>query len=107
MCRFLGYNFGIKYSLISKFYSPVVNSLTYAFRHLIITNVIKTIASMTKKKAHLLYTKQIGGLFHVFMDISQFAFMFPMSLNVTVMNVYLSVLSDNLRIGFINWNLRL
>ena len=72
-----------------------------------VVNVIKTIASMTKKKAHLLYTKQIGGLFHVFMDISQFAFMFPMSLNVTVMNVYLSVLSDNLRIGFINWNLRL
>ena len=31
--------------------------------------------------------------------------MFPMSLNVTVMNVYLSVLSDSLQIGFINWNL--
>ena len=27
-----------------------------------------------------------------------------MSLNVTVMSVYLSVLSDNLRIGFISWN---
>ena len=33
-------------------------------------NVIKIIVSMTKKKAHLLYTKQIGGLFHVFMDFS-------------------------------------
>ncbi len=38
-------------------------------------------------------------------NISQFAFMFPMSLNVTVMNVYLSVFSDNLRIVFINWKL--
>ena len=36
------------------------------------------------------------------MDISQFAFMFLMSLNVTVMNVYLSVLLNSLRIGFIN-----
>lgn len=80
---------------------------TFAKKYRVLSNVIKTIASMTKKKAHLLYTKQIGGLFHVFMDISQFAFMFPMSINVTVMNVYLSVLSDNLRIGFINWNLRL
>lgn len=35
-------------------------------------------------------------------NISQFAFMFPMSLNVTVMNVYLSIFSDNLRIVFIN-----
>lgn len=58
---------------------------------------------MTKKKAHLLYTKQIGGLFHVFMDISQFAFMFPMSLNVTVMNVYLSVLLEQ----FANWRYKL
>ncbi len=38
-------------------------------------------------------------------NISQFAFMFPMSLNVTVMNIYLSVFSDNLRIVFINWKL--
>ena len=29
------------------------------------TNVIKIIVSMTKKKAHLPYTKQTSGLFHV------------------------------------------
>lgn len=33
-------------------------------------NVIKIIVSMAKKRAHLLYTKQVGGLFHVFMDFS-------------------------------------
>ena len=56
---------------------------------------------MTKKKVHLLYTKQIDGLFHIFMDFSimgygyfPIRFMFPMSLYVTVMNVYLSVLSE-------------
>ena len=33
------------------------------------------------------------------MDISQFAFMFPMSISIIEMNVYLSVLSEQ----FANW----
>ena len=40
-------------------------------------------------------------VFHTIIKIPGFDLM---SLNVTVINVYLSVLSDNLHIGFINWN---
>ena len=75
---------------------------TVFFRHIrCMCNVIKIMVSMTKKKAHLPYTKQIGRLFSCFLDlalwvmnISQFAFIFPMSVNATVMNIYLSVLSE-------------
>ena len=75
---------------------------TVFFRHIRrMCNVIKIMVSMTKKKAPLPYTKQIGRLFSCFLDlalwvmnISQFAFIFPMSVNATIMNIYLSVLSE-------------
>lgn len=45
-------------------------------------NVIKIIVSMTKKRAHLLYTKQIGGLFSYFYGFYHYGlWIFPNSLS--------------------------